>query len=438
MRCTECGGEQARWEGRCAACGAWNTLEEAAEERAGAKQRPVARPEAPSDLEESSAPAVLQGTGLREVDQALGGGIARGSVVLLAGAPGIGKSTLLLQVAAHWAAAGDRVLYLSGEETVSQVSGRAARLKLHTGLRVGTESEVGAILSLVQSETPTLLIVDSVQTLVDGTLPGSAGSLQQVRGASDALRTACKRAGITLILVGQVTKEGGIAGPKTLEHLVDVVLTIEGDARSGLRIVACQKNRYGPTHHVGLLEMHAEGLRDVADPARRFLEEHTSTLPGVALGAVLDGSRLLLAEIQALVVPSRLTMPRRVVTGIDARRVELIIAVLDRFTGTRIAGSDVFLTQLGGGAIRDPGLDLAVALALASSASNTALPKGLVACGEIGLTGEVRPAPRSSHRRELLHGLGFSDPLLPAEGERLALTSALGRVLPTPPRSAPE
>lgn len=429
MRCRECGHEQAKWAGSCPQCRAWNAFDEVAKEAPSARKRSKSTAAKVGPLGAGEEAPALHPTGFSEVDRVLGGGIVRGSVVLLSGAPGIGKSTLLLKLAESFSQAGLRPLYVSGEETGGQVAARAARLGIHAEIDFAAETDLGAILARVEESPPALLIIDSIQTLSSRDLPGSPGSVQQVREASELLRTACKRLGVTTVLVGHVTKDGSIAGPKMLEHMVDVVLTVEGDARSGLRIVSSSKNRYGPTQQIGVLELTQEGLRDVPDPALLFLEQHDVPEPGVALGAALDGQRLYLTEIQALVVPSRLPAPRRVITALDPKRVELLIAVLDRHAGTKIGTSDVFLTLVGGLRLPDPGLDLAVALALASAAMQRPLPKGLVACGEVSLTGEVRPPAQAARRIEHLARLGFPQVRIPVERERPQLAAIVAELI---------
>ncbi len=362
-----------------------------------------------------AAEALRRPVGIGELDRVLGGGLVAGSVVLLGGEPGIGKSTLLLQVAAGIAA---DVLYATGEESTAQVRLRAARLGLTSGpagdrIRVVAETSVDRIAELARSDRPGLLVVDSVQTVASDELDGPPGSVGQVREAALRLMELAKADGIPVVLVGHVTKDGTLAGPKTLEHLVDVVLSVEGDRTGGLRLVRATKNRYGSTEEVGVFEMADRGLLEVADPARAFLADHDAPAPGSVVAPVLEGSRPLLVEVQALVAPSGAPSPRRTASGIDANRLALLVAVLGRRAGIGLSGHDVYANLAGGLTVGEPGLDLPLALALASSLRDRPLVDGTVAIGEVGLLGELRPVGGLDRRLREAARLGFTRAIVP-------------------------
>jgi DNA repair protein RadA/Sms len=361
---------------------------------------------------------VRRPVGIGELDRVLGGGLVAGSVVLLGGEPGIGKSTLLLQVAAGIASIGGSVLYATGEESSSQVRLRASRLGLADGvpgdaIRVVAETGVGRIAELARGERPALLVVDSVQTVASEELDGPAGSVGQVREATLRLMELAKGEGIPIILVGHVTKDGTLAGPKTLEHLVDVVLSVEGDRTGGLRLLRAAKNRYGSTEEVGVFEMGDRGLAEVADPARAFLAEHEVPAPGSVVAPVLEGSRPILVEVQALVAPTSAPAPRRTASGIDPNRLALLVAVLGRRAGTGLGQHDVYANLAGGLSVSEPGLDLPLALALASSLRDRPLVGGTVAIGEVGLLGELRAVGGLDRRLREAARLGFTRAVVP-------------------------
>jgi DNA repair protein RadA/Sms len=377
--------------------------------------------------------------GIGELDRVLGGGLVAGSVVLLGGEPGIGKSTLLLQVAAgiaRPAGAGHpvpgvggpglgarTVLYATGEESVAQVRLRARRLGLADGplgeaIRVVGETSVDRIVELARDERPGLLLVDSVQTITSDELDGPPGSVGQVREATLRLMEIAKDNGLPVILVGHVTKDGTLAGPKTLEHLVDVVLSVEGDRSGALRVVRAAKNRYGATDEVGVFEMGEQGLSEVTDPARAFLAEHEEPAPGSVVAPVLEGSRPLLVEVQALVAPTTVPTPRRTASGIDGNRLALLLAVLGRRAGIGLSSHDVYANLAGGLAVSEPGLDLPLALALASSLRDRPLPGGTVAIGEVGLLGELRPVGGLDRRLREAGRLGFTRAIVPRSRAR--------------------
>jgi DNA repair protein RadA/Sms len=427
--CGTCGAATLRWEGQCRSCGEWNTLVETAvaprakSSKAGLRA-PVAAP-ATTSLGDASVPDTERvPLGLREVDRVLGGGLVPGSLVLLGGEPGIGKSTLVLHVSDAIAAQGG-VLYASGEESAAQIKLRAARLGLYgspaASIDLLPETNVERIVAAAEAGAPALLIVDSIQTLTTDELEGPAGSVGQVRAAAARLQAYAKENGVPVILVGHVTKDGTLAGPKTLEHLVDVVLTLEGERFSGLRLLRSGKNRFGSTEEVGVFEMTADGLAEVADPAAAFIETDSLESAGVAVAATLEGSRPLLVEVQALVTPALHGSPRRTVSGLDSQRLALLIAVLGRKAGINLASHDVYASIVGGLSVEEPALDLALAVALASALRDKVVAKGTVFAGEIGLTGELRPVNQLERRLKEAARLGFERAIVPARLGRHAV-----------------
>ena len=420
--CQSCGTAVLRWEGQCRTCGEWNTLVETVV-RDEPRRIPASTGAAPAPVplsEASPGGETRRSVRIGELDRVLGGGLVAGSVVLLGGEPGIGKSTLVLQVAAGVAGDGAAtpVLYATGEESTSQVRLRAARMGLTTGIagdliRVVAETEVGRIVELARTLQPGLLIIDSVQTVASDDLDGPPGSVGQVRESTLRLMDLAKAEGIPIILVGHVTKDGTLAGPKTLEHLVDVVLSIEGDRTGGLRLLRAAKNRYGSTEEVGVFEMGERGLDEVADPARAFLAEHDVPAPGSVVAPVLEGSRPLLVEVQALVAPTGAPSPRRTASGVDPNRLALLVAVLGRRAGIGLAGHDVYANLAGGLTVTEPGLDLPLALALASSLRDRPLVQGTVAIGEVGLLGELRSVGGLDRRLREAARLGFTRAIVP-------------------------
>ncbi len=421
--CQSCGASVLRWEGQCRTCGEWNSLVETVVREAPRPRvlaggaAPGSTPVALSDAGASSD-EIRRPVGIGELDRVLGGGLVAGSVVLLGGEPGIGKSTLLLQAAAGIARSGASVLYATGEESASQVRLRAGRLGLTSGvvadrIRVVAETAVGRITDLARSDAPGLLMVDSVQTVASDELDGPPGSVGQVREATQRLMEFAKAEGVPVILVGHVTKDGSLAGPKTLEHLVDVVLSVEGDRTGGLRLLRATKNRYGSTEEVGVFEMGERGLAEVADPARAFLADHDAPAPGSVVAPVLEGSRPILVEVQALVAPTGSPSPRRTASGVDPNRLALLVAVLGRRAGIGLAGHDVYANLAGGLTVSEPGLDLPLALALASSLRDRPLVTGTVAIGEVGLLGELRSVGGLDRRLREAARLGFTRALVP-------------------------
>ncbi|HEX8941243.1 MAG TPA: DNA repair protein RadA [Candidatus Limnocylindrales bacterium] len=425
--CQACGASVLRWEGQCRTCGAWNTLVETVvreSARAARRASPGATAPQPVPLASPSTEEVARRSlGLPELDRVLGGGLVVGSLVLVGGEPGIGKSTLLLQAAAGLAAsdapAGGHVLYATGEESTGQVRLRARRLGLHEGpageaVRVVAEDEVGRIAELARSTRPSLLIVDSIQTMTVEELDGPAGSVGQVRECALRLMELAKGEAIPVMLVGHVTKDGTLAGPKTLEHLVDAVLALEGERYGALRLLRATKNRFGSTEEVGVLEMGEGGLVELPDPARAFLVEHAEPAAGSAVGVTLEGTRPLLVEVQALVAPGGYGTPRRTARGMDAARLALLVAVLGRRAGIGLGSHDVYANLAGGLAVDEPALDLPLALALASSLRDRPVRPGTVAIGEVGLLGELRPVAGLERRLREAARLGFRRAIVPA------------------------
>ncbi|MCE5203371.1 MAG: DNA repair protein RadA [Actinomycetia bacterium] len=397
-RCQQCGCAAPRWLGRCPECGEFGTFVEeirtAPEALRDAPRRAVPVPLAEV---EASGGARLR-TGVTEFDRVLGGGLVRGSLVLLAGEPGIGKSTLLLQTAGSLADGGSRVLYVSGEESAAQVKLRADRLGVCSGIYLLPETDITAVTEAAASVHPDVCVVDSIQTMVDPALEGVAGSVGQVRACAAQLMRLAKNDGISVLLVGHVTKEGTIAGPRVLEHTVDTVLSFEGDREHMFRIVRATKNRFGSVSEIGVFEMTGNGLAGVADPSGVLLSDRREESPGTCVLATVEGTRPMLVELQALVSPSYLPAPRRLSVGIDTARVLQLLAVLERRAGVAFGQFDVYVSVAGGVRITEPAVDLPLALALASARTDRPLPSGAVAFGEVGLSGEVRAVAHTQAR----------------------------------------
>lgn len=421
--CQSCGAVASRWAGKCTACGEWNTLSE----ETGATPPPglglikasKGRAVTLEALAGSAEAAPRIPTGSAELDRVTGGGIVPGSALLIGGEPGIGKSTLLLQLSAALAAAGRRAVYFSGEEAVAQVRLRAERLGLtQSPVALASETNLANILAtLAEGRRPDLVVIDSIQTLWVDSLDAAPGTVSQVRAATQALIRYAKTAGSALLLVGHVTKEGQIAGPKVIEHMVDTVLYFEGDRGHPYRILRAVKNRFGATDEIGVFEMAGAGLIEVANPSELFLGDRDATSPGAAVFAGIEGSRPLLVEIQALVAPSALGTPRRAVVGWDSNRLSMLLAVLDARCGVSFASHDVYLNVAGGLKIDEPAADLAAAAALLSSFSGVALPADQIYFGEISLSGAVRAASHMSARLKEAQKLGFKSVIMPAAGE---------------------
>ncbi len=420
--CQNCGAISARWQGRCDDCGEWNTLSEEAPTRAGVGAGPKAgalRKGRIIDLvalagDAEEAPRVT--AGIDEFDRVTGGGLVRGSALLVGGDPGIGKSTLLLQVAGALAASGHSVVYVSGEEAVAQIRLRAERLSLgQTRVRLAAETSVEDILATLAAEVPpTLVIIDSIQTLWTDVVESAPGTVTQVRASAQALIRYAKRTGAAVVFVGHVTKDGQIAGPRVVEHMVDGVLYFEGEGGHHFRILRAVKNRFGPTDEIGVFEMTDAGLREVSNPSALFLGERNATAAGAAVFAGMEGTRPLLVEIQALVAPSALGTPRRSVVGWDGNRLAMVLAVLEAHCGLRLGDCDVYLNVAGGLRIAEPAADLAVAAALVSSRVNVPLPGDQVYFGEVSLTGAVRPVAHMPARLKEARKLGFGRAVAPA------------------------
>ena len=415
-RCSECGWTAVKWVGRCGECQAWGTVSElgAVSARTVAAAR-VERPALPiGDVDARRSEA--RSTGVGEFDRVLGGGLVPGAVVLVAGEPGIGKSTLLLDVAARAARSGDgaRVLYVSGEESAAQVRLRAERIEaMAKTLYLASETDLATVLGQIDTVSPQLLVVDSVQTIASTEVEGAAGNVAQVREVAASVIRVAKARGIAVLLVGHVTKDGSIAGPRVLEHLVDVVVQFEGDRHSRLRLVRAVKNRYGPTDEVGCFDLSDVGIVGLADPSGLFLSTRAIDVPGTCVTVTVEGRRPLVAEVQALVARTTIPTPRRATSGLDASRVGMIIAVLDRRANAPIAQSDAFVSTVGGVRLTEPSSDLAVALAVASAILDRPLPTGTLALGEVGLAGEIRPVSAVPRRLAEAARLGFQTAYVP-------------------------
>jgi len=412
--CAECGASSPKWQGQCPGCGEWNTLVESVAEKSTGHRfeslAPTARLQTLSEIEAREVDRVA--TGIGEFDRALGGGLVAGGVVLIGGDPGIGKSTLLLQALAHLSGA-HKVLYVSGEESGEQVALRARRLNLDTrGLQLMAEINLERILSTLQAERPQVAVIDSIQTLWSDQLSSAPGSVAQVRECAAQLTRLAKQSGITVLLVGHVTKEGALAGPRVLEHIVDTVLYFEGDTHSSFRLVRAVKNRFGAVNELGVFAMTDKGLKGVNNPSALFLSQHGQDVAGSCVMVTQEGTRPLLVEIQAL-VDSAHGNPRRLTVGLDAQRLAMLLAVLHRHAGIVCFDQDVFVNAVGGVKITEPAADLAVLMSITSSLKNKPLPSKLIVFGEVGLAGEIRPAPRGQERLKEAAKLGFTRALIP-------------------------
>ena len=419
--CQSCGAASSRWQGKCDDCGAWNSLVEEST-GGGVAAGPAARklgkghPVALTSLAGGADDAPRIRSGIAEFDRVTGGGFVRGSTLLVGGDPGIGKSTLLLQVAGVLASAGQSVVYVSGEEAVAQIRLRAERLSLTAApVKIAAETSVEDILAtLAADRPPALLIIDSIQTLWTDLADSAPGTVTQVRASAQALIRYAKQTGTAVVFVGHVTKDGQIAGPRVVEHMVDAVLYFEGEGSHHFRILRAVKNRFGPTDEIGVFEMTGAGLGEVANPSELFLGDRNATTPGAAVFAGMEGTRPLLVEIQALVAPTTLGMPRRAVIGWDSGRLAMVLAVLEAHCGVRLGDCDVYLNVAGGLRITEPAADLAVAAALVSSRLGAPLPADTVYFGEVSLSGAVRPVPHAPARLKEAQKLGFARATLPA------------------------
>jgi len=449
--CTECGGESLRWSGQCPHCRAWNTLQEfqvrkPAPGREAPRPLQAARAVPLSEVESESAPR--RPLAWQELNRVLGGGIVPGSLVLFGGEPGVGKSTLLMHAAAQVAGrASGRVLYVSGEESAQQIRMRAQRLSaLEPGILLLAENDLDAICESIRQESPQLAIVDSIQTVTDAGFEGSAGSVTQVRESAGRLMRLAKETGVPIFLVGHVTKDGSIAGPRVLEHIVDTVLYLEGDRRQELRILRAMKNRFGSAEEIGVFAMGEAGLEEVPDPSAALLGAAAAGSPGTAIVAALEGTRPLLVEIQSLVNSNENGMLRRIANGIDVNRLHMIVAVLEKRLDHKFGKKDIFVNVAGGIRITEPAADLGLALSIVSNEHNRPLPDGLVVIGELGLAGEVRRVGQLERRLQEAARHGLSRALIPAGGkagrhtgldtvEVRTLAEAVSAAFPSPIRS---
>ena len=411
-RCDECGWTTLKWVGRCGECQAWGTVIEvgAVATRPRVEAVTVGESERAKPItEHSSLDTIHRQSGVGEFDRVLGGGIVPGAAILLSGEPGVGKSTLLLEVAARQAQSGSIVLYVSAEESVGQVRLRAERTgALHDHLYLASTTDLGVVLGQVEQLSPDLLIVDSVQTVQAATVDGLAGGVAQVREVAATLIRLAKDRALPVVMVGHVTKDGQVAGPRTLEHLVDVVCQFEGDRHTALRFVRALKNRFGPTDEVGCFEMTGEGIAEVPDPSALFRSDSPENTTGTCTTIALEGRRALPVEIQALVSPTTAPQPRRVVNGVDSSRVAMVLAVLERRVGVRLSSADVYVSTVGGIKITEPAADLAIALAVASAAKDIPVSHSVVAIGEISLAGEIRAVTSGPQRAQEAKRLGFT------------------------------
>lgn len=428
-RCTECGWTTAKWQGRCGECQEWGTVVEVGASAGPAtKATAVSNPARPIGdvpiIESSRNP-----TQVAEFDRVLGGGLVAGAAVLLAGEPGVGKSTLLLEVAARAARSGSDVLYVSGEESAGQVRLRAERMgALEPRLKLAAETDLGAVLAHLAAERPQMVVVDSMQTIASAAVEGAAGGVSQVREVASALIQAAKASGAPMILVGHVTKDGSVAGPRIVEHLVDVVCHFEGDQHSSLRLLRALKNRFGSVDEVGCFQLVDSGIEEVPDPSGLFLSRAAEPIAGTCATITIDGRRALPAEIQALVAPSALSNPRRATSGMDSSRVAMMLAVLHRRVGLGVVADDVYVATVGGAKVGEPAADLALGLALASARSDRPVRQGLVALGEVTLSGAVRPVAGIGTRIAEAARLGFTKAIVPAATADAAREAGAGKV----------
>jgi len=415
--CQACGGSNPRWQGQCPACQAWNTLEESLSESTSSNARFQGLAQAVprqklSAIKAEDMPRLP--TGVDEFDRVLGGGLVPGGVVLIGGDPGIGKSTLLLQALAEMSAAGVSVLYSSGEESAAQIALRAKRIALAAPqLEVLAEIQLEKLLTTIDAARPQVVVVDSIQTVYSDALTSAPGSVAQVRECAAQLTRYAKSTGICMLMVGHVTKDGHLAGPRVLEHIVDTVLYFEGDTHSSFRLVRSIKNRFGAVNELGVFAMTEKGLKGVSNPSAIFLSQHAEMVPGACVLVTQEGSRPLLVEIQALVDTAHIPNPRRLAVGLEQHRLAMLLAVLHRHAGIACFDQDVFLNAVGGVKISEPAADLAVLLAIQSSIRNRALPKELIVFGEVGLAGEIRPCPRGQERLKEAAKLGFTIAIIP-------------------------
>lgn len=436
--CAECGWTTPKWVGRCGECQAWGTVDVAATSRGTGRTQsaPVASPALPiTEVQVESARAT--GSGITELDRVLGGGVVPGGVLLLAGEPGVGKSTLLLEVAARWARSGRRTLYVSGEESAAQVRLRAERTgALHDHLFLAAETDLGGVLTHVDAVRPSLLIVDSVQTIGSADVDGVPGGVTQVREVASAVIRRAKTDDIATLLVGHVTKDGTVAGPRVLEHLVDVVLQFEGDRASRLRLLRAVKNRFGPVDEIGCFDLVDDGIVEVPDPTGLFVSRHDSPVTGTCVTVTMEGRRPLLAEVQALSVETKNPSPRRTSSGLDSSRMAMVQAVLTKHCRIDLSHHDTYTATVGGARLAEPSVDLAAAMALVSAHLDRVVPNDLIAFGEVGLAGEVRPVTHLAARLREAERIGFTRAVVPAGSE--GLDTATGSIAITAVRNVAE
>ena len=428
--CTSCGNETPKWQGRCPSCGQWNTLQEHIEKPSSigrARSAPVGMSRVPKSLDEVNCEEEIRfTTGIGELDRVLGGGAVAGSLVLVGGAPGIGKSTLLLQICASLCN-GRKVLYISGEESEKQLKLRAQRIGvMPQDLLILSETRLSDILDATESLTPDILIVDSIQTLYNETSESTPGSVSQVKECTMSLLQLSKTQGITVFVVGHINKDGAIAGPKVLEHMVDCVLYFEGDPNSSYRLLRAAKNRFGSTNEIGVFEMGDSGLIEVPNPSQMLLEGRPEGACGTCVACVMEGTRPVLAEVQALIAKTTFNVPRRTSDGFDFNRAALLLAVAEKRAGLKLSSFDAYINVIGGLRLDEPGADLPVVLAVASSYRDRAISDGLVAIGEVGLTGEIRGVSNMNQRLSEVARLGFSKCIIPKKtGEKLEIPKEL-------------
>jgi DNA repair protein RadA/Sms len=430
--CTSCGAAHKKWAGRCDSCGAWNSVIEEAPLSAGPKSLGGKGRTIPlTDLATQSDPPPRATSGMDEFDRVLGGGLVAASAILVGGDPGIGKSTLLLQATAAFARNGVKSMYISGEEAAAQVQMRAQRLGLaDSPVILGAETNLRDILTTLDAERPGLCIIDSIQTMWLDTVDSAPGSVSQVRSAAHELVTFAKKRGVAIILVGHVTKDGQIAGPRVVEHMVDTVLYFEGERGHHFRILRAVKNRFGPAAEIGVFEMTGDGLAQVTNPSALFLSDRDKPAPGSAVFAGIEGTRPVLTEIQALVSPSPLGTPRRTVVGLDSGRLSTILAVLEARCGIPFAGLDVYLNVAGGMRVSEPAADLAVAAALLSAREDVAIPPDMVLFGEISLSGALRPVAQTENRLKEAMKLGFTQAIAPSRSKMAGVDGMAVRQMP--------
>ena len=430
--CTACGAAHRKWIGKCEACGGWNTIVEEAPLTTGPKSLGSKGKSIPlTDLATTEAPTPRASSGIDELDRVLGGGLVPASAILVGGDPGIGKSTLLLQAAASFARRGTSVMYISGEEAAAQVRMRAQRLGLTDAkVALGAETNLRDILTTLDTHRPALCVIDSIQTMWLDTIEAAPGSVSQVRAVAHELVTFAKKRGVSVILVGHVTKDGQIAGPRVVEHMVDTVLYFEGERGHQFRILRAVKNRFGPADEIGVFEMTGDGLQQVSNPSALFLSDRGTATPGSAVFAGIEGTRPVLTEIQALVAPSPLGTPRRTVVGLDGGRLSTILAVLEARCGISFAGLDVFVNVAGGMRVSEPAADLAVAGAILSAREDVAIPPDMVLFGEISLSGALRPVTQTENRLKEASKLGFTQAIAPARSKMGQATDMRVREMP--------